>query len=398
MKRDLHEEFGNLIEKSIISDLSTEEEKTKFIEEISSWILDNLPDRLFRYKAGRYSIDENGDSINYDIDSIVKGEIWGSIPTEFNDKFEGTPFFDIKELVDTIDKFELNNPMAIFMMELILNDNLPLEYKKILDLTIVENMKKNIKDYKEKGTKIDENEFKKFKKEIKNFILNILNFSQVNINQLNQFRNIVCFTTDYKSTLMWGHYADSHKGFVLEYDLKDYIKKCLNIECTSKNKCINLGLKPLIAPIIYEENRKQGNIYIFQEILNKLNQSINSTSSYIALDYLFLTKCLLRKSKEWEYEDEWRLFSSIYSNNDIEKYKVVLPDKKSLDYNLIRPKAIYMGIDIPPKRKKDLQILCKALEIPCYQMAVDQYSDKFEIDTEEELKKKYDSIFKIEGE
>ena len=63
MKRDLHEEFGNLIEKSIISDLSTEEEKTKIIEEISNWILDNLPDRLFRYRAGRYSIDENGDSI-----------------------------------------------------------------------------------------------------------------------------------------------------------------------------------------------------------------------------------------------------------------------------------------------------------------------------------------------
>jgi hypothetical protein len=30
-------------------------------------------------------------------------------------------------------------------------------------------------------------------------------------------------------------------------------------------------------------------------------------------------------------------------------------------------------------------------------MAVDQYSDKFEIDTEEELKKKYDNIFKIEN-
>ncbi|WP_270427496.1 DUF2971 domain-containing protein [Fusobacterium mortiferum] len=397
MKRDLHEEFDNLIEKSIISDLSTEEEKIKFIEEISSWILDNLPERLFRYRAGRYSIDENGDSINYDIDSIVKGEIWGSIPSEFNDKFEGVPFLDIKELMREIDDFKLDNPMVLLMMELILNNNLPLEYRKILDLTIVENMKKNIKDYQEKGIKIDENEFKRFKKELKNFILNILSFSQVNIKQLNQFRNIVCFTTDYKSTLMWGHYADSHKGFVLEYDLKDYIKKCLNIECTSKNKCINLGLKPLIAPIIYEENRKQGNIYIFQEILNKLNQSINSTSSYITLDYLFLTKCLLRKSKEWEYEDEWRLFSSIYSNNDIEKYKVVLPDKKSLDYNLIRPKAIYMGIDIPPKRKKDLQILCKALEIPCYQMAVDQYSDKFEIDTEEELKKKYDNIFKIEN-
>lgn len=142
MKRDLHEEFGNLIEKSIISDLSTEEEKTKIIEEISNWILDNLPDRLFRYRAGRYSIDENGDSINYDINSIVEGKIWGSIPTEFNDKFEGIPFFDIKELVNTIDKFELNNPMAVFMMELILNDNLPIDYKKILDLTIVENMKK----------------------------------------------------------------------------------------------------------------------------------------------------------------------------------------------------------------------------------------------------------------
>ena len=309
-----------------------------------------------------------------------------------NDEYNGLELKIIEVLKQKKIKYSQN------IQELILNDNLPIDYKKILDLTIVENMKKNIKDYREKGVKIDENEFKIFKKEIKSFILNTLNFSQVNINQLNQFRNIVCFTTNYKSTLMWGHYADSHKGFVLEYDLKDYIKKCLNIECNSKNKCINLGLKPLIAPIIYEENRKQGNIYIFQEILNKLNQSINSTSSHITLDYLFLTKCLLRKSKEWEYEDEWRLFSSIYSNNDIKKYKVVLPDDKSSDYNLIRPKAIYMGINIPEKRKNDLQVLCKALKIQCYQMAVDQYSDKFEIDTEEELKKKYDSIFKIEGE
>mgnify|MGYP000854235649 FL=1 len=153
MKRDLHEEFDNLIEKSIISDLSTEEEKIKFIEEISSWILDNLPERLFRYRAGRYSIDENGDSINYDIDSIVKGEIWGSIPSEFNDKFEGVPFLDIKELMREIDDFKLDNPMVLLMMELILNNNLPLEYRKILDLTIVENMKKNIKDYQEKGIK-----------------------------------------------------------------------------------------------------------------------------------------------------------------------------------------------------------------------------------------------------
>lgn len=399
MKRDLHEEFGNLIEKSIISDLSNEEEKRRFIEEISNWILDNLPDRLFRYRVGRYSIDENGDSINYDIDSIVKGEIWGSIPTEFNDKFEGTPFFDIKELVDIIDKFELNNPMAENMMELILNNNLPIEAKKLLDQTITANMRKNIKDYKEEKIKIDKNELKNLKNNLKKFILEVFSFSQKNVKELSQYRNIACFSENYKSPLMWEHYADSHKGFVAEYNLKEYISKCLNGECSRKNSCLNMGLKTLIAPVIYEEERKQGNFYIFERIINQLNCSINQNlTSSISLDYLFLTKCLLRKSKDWEYENEWRLFSSLYPNMNVEKHKAILPDKCSMNYNPIRPKAIYMGIDIPSKRKRDLENLCKALEIPCYQMAVDQYSDKFEIDTEEELKKKYDSIFKIEGE
>lgn len=399
MNKNVHLEFKKLLEEFIISDLTSKEENERYLNKISEWILDNLPDRLFRYRSGRYSIDTNGDTINYDIDSMVMGEIWGSTPSEFNDKFEGIPFFDIKKLMEEIDKFELDNPLALLMMELILNDNLPIEVKSLLDQTIIENMKKNIKNYKEKGIQIDKNELKKFKTEIKNFILKIFNFSQINIKELNQYRNIACFTDNYKSTLMWGHYADSHKGFVAEYNLKEYIRKCLNMECFRKNSCLNMGLRTLIAPVIYEEERKQGNSYIFEKIINQMNYSINQNStSFISLDYLFLTKCLLRKSKDWEYENEWRLFSSLYPNMNVEKHKAILPDKYSMDYNLIRPKAIYMGIDIPPKRKKDLENLCKALEIPCYQMAIDQYSDKFEIDTEEELKKKYDSIFKIEGE
>lgn len=395
IEKDLHTKFGELIEKFIISDLTSEEEKQKYLKEISEWILENLPDRLFRYRSGRYSIDGNGDAINYDIESMINGEIWGSTPSEFNDKFEGIPFFDIEQLMKEIDDFNLDNPLVVYIIDLILDENLPANYKDILNPIIIENMKRNIKQYKESGIKIIEEELKNFKIEIKKLILKIFDFSQTNVKELNQFRNVSCFTTNYKSILMWGHYADSHRGFVVEYDLKKYINKCLNMECPSKNRCINLGLKPLIAPVIYEENRKQGNIYLFQELVNRLNQLINPTSSFITLDYLFLTKCLLRKSKKWNYEDEWRLFSSIYSGSNFEKYKVILPDKKINDHHFIQPKAIYMGIDISEKKKRDLLNLCKALEIPCYQMTVDQYSSKFEIDTEEELNKKYKNKFNI---
>lgn len=389
MEKDLHLEFGNLIENFIISDFTLKEENQKYLDEISEWILKNLPDRLFRYRVGRYSIDKNGDAINYDIDSIINGEIWGSIPSEFNDKFEGIPFFDIEKLFKEIDTFKLEDPLTMHIIDLILNENLPLKYKDILNPNIIKNMKKNVREYKESGIEIEEEELRNFQNEVKKLISEIFNFSQTNIKELNDFRNITCFTTNYKSILMWGHYADSHKGFVVEYDLKKKIKKCLNIKCSSKKTCINLGLNPLIAPVIYKKNRKEGNIYIFQELINKLNKSIDSKFSFITLDHLFLTKCLLRKSKKWDYEDEWRLFSSIYSDFNSEKYKVVLPDKKINDYNLIQPKAIYMGINISEKKKKDLKNLCKALEIPCYQMMVDKYSSEFEIDTEIELNKKY---------
>ena len=38
-------------------------------------------------------------------------------------------------------------------------------------------------------------------------------------------RQIACFSEQNSSTLMWGHYADCHKGFCLEYQLQPSIKK-----------------------------------------------------------------------------------------------------------------------------------------------------------------------------
>ena len=45
-----------------------------------------------------------------------------------------------------------------------------------------------------------------------------------NIDLYRSFKKIACFSTDYKSSLMWGHYSDGNKGFVIEYDLSELKK------------------------------------------------------------------------------------------------------------------------------------------------------------------------------
>ena len=39
---------------------------------------------------------------------------------------------------------------------------------------------------------------------------------------LRNYPNIACFSESKDSPTMWAHYADNHKGFVLEYDFKNY--------------------------------------------------------------------------------------------------------------------------------------------------------------------------------
>ncbi len=106
---------------------------------------------------------------------------------------------------------------------------------------------------------------------------------------LHDLYRISCFSETPCSNLMWGHYADKHKGFCLEYDVEKLTKEL-----------------PLLLPVVYTENP-----FDASDILDMRG-----------IDDKFAVICpALFKSKDWSYEKEWRMIR-FDRNDEIELYNV----------------------------------------------------------------------------
>lgn len=128
---------------------------------------------------------------------------------------------------------------------------------------------------------------------------------------------IGCLTTNNENTLMWSHYGDEHRGVCIEYDISNVVNDDTIILKVDYNKnIINY------APINCEEE-----IYNTEYLLNLFSM----------------------KSKEWKYEDEYRILH--YSKNQNEHGVLIsLPiksicfgvktseDDKKLIYEIIKNK------------------------------------------------------------
>jgi len=129
------------------------------------------------------------------------------------------------------------------------------------------------------------------------------------------------------SLLIWSHYADQHKGICIEYDFTD---------CDE--------IRPFIQPVFYT---------------NKIFK-IKSLNEFNVLNSLMAS---LFKSKEWEYEKEWRVTIPTRS----------LYKEKANQMKVPKPKAIYLGtrfnLNEDSKKKQILQIATK-LEIPIIPMSI----------------------------
>ena len=124
--------------------------------------------------------------------------------------------------------------------------------------------------------------------------------------------------------LMWSHYADSHKGFCIEYDvsnLKKELPKYTTIRQVRYENSLPIDLKVLF-----------------------------NTDEYF---HSILDMCAL-KHKDWEYEKEYRILS--HQDDDF----ITLPIT-----------AIYLGKDISDSNKLIIHWLCSSRNIPVYQYIAD---------------------------
>lgn len=111
---------------------------------------------------------------------------------------------------------------------------------------------------------------------------------------------IGCLSLKNNNSLMWSHYADKHEGICIEYDLKFFLES--NIE--------NIAI--IKVNYVEEIINEQGNIRIYKNRLSLPDGNIyDNSNSSISKE---LIDILSTKSKEWEYEKEYRIIK--YFNND----------------------------------------------------------------------------------
>ncbi|NHZ46125.1 DUF2971 domain-containing protein [Nitratidesulfovibrio liaohensis] len=223
--------------------------------------------RIYKYRA-----------INIqNIENLCADTLYFSSPSSFNDPFECEP---------TIESDSSNEELEKILYELIF-DNV---YKESMDSL------KNIKiesKYKNEVSRDKADKLATFKINELRYLATDDEYEEsvgVKNNRLLAYeirrevlkwerKGICCFSTSCKDSLMWSHYADSHKGMCVGYDFK-------------RNPV------PQVSRVEYGGDRILKTSTIRKAVLEK-----DSGAKLTIYDKMFL-----RKARQWRYEKEYRIF------------------------------------------------------------------------------------------
>ena len=323
----------------------TVEKKEKIVVEVKSYPI------LYKYQA-----------INdYSKKALLNSEIWGTVPTAFNDPYDSVLCYTKskieKAIIDRMSKERYNN------------------YSKFYNT----NSKKDI---------------------IKNIEKGILE------NYNNNFRNnycVACFSEIVDSEIMWGHYANNARGFALAYEGKglqnlanQHLHKCY--ELLKLNNIFNFNLadipeeKAKLAPVLYLPGKRNCD----QELISNLNNLLyhydglcsginileavkelfeNSTKVYYqdpSYENNLIDSAVFNKARHWSYEKEWRLWS--YNTNIFESQAY---SPHVLLGTGLQPKAVYLGEFINQFDEIAIREIAKnKLFVPLYKMRTIVYKNR----------------------
>ena len=326
-----------------------------FNKALREWIKDNIPNRLYRYREFN----------TYNLEALIKDEIWGSSISTFNDPFECMPCYDLQELVMNIHNGMDSKIIAEKYAELKNRSNID-DVLKVFEPEDIERIKSNLPDVIEEekiraALKAEENIIMQF---INSQYMNIVNDCFLEVYNAEVKRIIACFSEVYDSSLMWGHYADSHRGFCIGYNFEDDISAC-DKTCENPLYCMNMMMKLPIAPVVYSDTRYDASSTLLNYIIQHLSQMAQIPIEQFYEDFLFILKCLLTKSTEWSYEKEWRMFA----NGSEFKPHAVICNRK--------PTAVYIGCHMSDENAGKIYKICQDKDIACYKMVLQYYSKTF---------------------
>lgn len=327
-------EFARILNSVIVPEGTPPEEMQRLTRPIYDAIAQMMPKSLFRFRP--FSDNTLG--------AFRDGIIYAVTADMFNDPYDTLASYNIDEIKKGIEA--IMNCEAIGQMKSWLEqgNDFSKHFKQSLPSGMAETIKTNLLSLND--VKMVEDRILDVKHQLFSSIeLYFPILSEIS----KRFSTVACFCENVSPVLMWSHYADSHKGFALEYSFRT----------TLTNPLKNIAL----FPVIYEDERVDVSNFIAWIYLLIMGMRIPNP------DISSSIKNALYKSSVWAYEKEWRLIDS--TGGDI--------TQKRISAISFEPVAIYYGRHIPLEHKRQLHSIAIEKGIKEYDMYLDYGSPLYEM-------------------
>jgi hypothetical protein len=248
-------------------------------------------------------------------DPLKKFELYFSSPASFNDPFDSK----IKHNYSLLNDEERNSYIQNLLSKGKQNfDNLSIQLSHQNRVQLIEMMMN------------DKEKFQVWAEELE-------------IDVINKTIGIISFSLQWKNILMWSHYAKNHSGY------------CIGLNEAKLRKISKIEYGGLVH---YPLDNKFPSVHPMMD---------ENDSFYLK----FFTK-----SKDWNYEEEYRIVNFIPPDKDIDS------SNRLLKYNADFIDEVILGIKMNESDRKEIIDLCKNLNVKVYQAVEKNFEfevDRFEI-------------------
>ncbi|MDR6240979.1 DUF2971 domain-containing protein [Aureibacter tunicatorum] len=173
---------------------------------------------------------------------------------------------------------------------------------------------------------------------------------------------VICFSSKLDNLLMWSHYANNHEGICVEFDAESPFFNGQYKDCGSS----------LFENLDYDTKDIYDNVGTLKKVeYSNIRPSVIETRALIDD-----TKSWLVKSKEWEYEDEYRIILPL-DRSESKKINDLNISLFKIDKEII--KSVTMGCQVQESVKKTISNYCSKLNIPLKESFISTTDYKLDI-------------------
>ena len=186
----------------------------------------------------------------------------------------------------------------------------------------------------------------------------------------------ICFSESLNNENLWLKYADNHKGFVMEYDVKQLLEGEMKvIGLDSCDGCKSNSLSAAIWPVYYAKEKYDATEYAsFCAVCRLFERNGRPDIVQQLLSAGLYTWDAMRVvlTKKWihHYDEEWRLVLAPQYN--------IKPQCKPVKG--CRPSRIILGLNIEDEKRQEVLLQAKKAGIECCQKMIINDADEFVVD------------------